>query len=162
MTIKVVSHIHPNLCKSNFLIRVKDKIFLPQYIKLQEFVAHQQIEDVKYFTVAKSVTTSHDMIGLIVNDEYCILSELKEKIIAASLHAQRYFYLAINKFYVYSDVDQVCQPANNNYDLLLVEYCCSTIQDRFTAINYTICPEDHGQFGNFMYPTTDIFFKKHD
>ena len=104
--------------------------------------------------------THHDMIGLVVNEQYCSLSELAAFIIAASDRAQRFFYLAVNKFFVYSTEDLTV--TTSDYDARLIKYCQDVVNDSFILLDYTARPDDNGLLGNFIHPVTTMFFKRND
>lgn len=146
-----------SVCKSNFLMGLADANSLPQRKELQEFVKQHSIVDM----CMTGPTQQHNAVGLIVNHQYCLLEELKNKIIEASNYARQYFYLAVNKFYVYSTVDN---PAahSNDYDSQLVDYCCKVIEHEFELIQHTVRNNDDGTLGNFLHPVTTMFFKRHE
>jgi len=102
----------------------------------------------------------YDLVKLIVNDQYCSLSQLRKDIIAASQQACQYLYLAINKFFVYSTVDTTV--ITEEYDIRLIKYCQNTIDNDFTLLQYTVRPDDDGTLGNFIHPVTTMFFKRND
>lgn len=118
----------------------------------QELLQYQDFCNI----MSNNVTTA-----LIINDGYCSLLELDKKIITASQSVTNYFYLAINKFYIYSDIDLDISPTQD-YDSLLVDHCYKLIKDQFKLISSSIRLDDHGQLGNFVHPVTTMFLKRHD
>ena len=144
MNVKFVSSISFVPCQSPFLSTLQDKNVLPQVQQLDRLVN-------EYGT---------GLVKLIVNDQYCSLSQLRKDIVAASQRACQYLYLAINKFFVYSTVDTTF--ITEEYDLRLIKYCQHTIDNDFTLLQYTIRPDDNGTLGNFLHPVTTMFFKRND
>ena len=143
MTVDLVNRVRVTSCKSLFLAKMRNKNELPQY---QDFCN----------IMSNNLTTS-----LIINDGYCSLAELDKKIITASQSVTNYFYLAINKFYIYSDIDLDISPTQD-YDSLLVNHCYNLIKDQFELISSSIRLDDHGQLGNFVHPVTTMVLKRHD
>jgi hypothetical protein len=142
MKIEVIQDLQFKPCKSNFLIKLKTKKNLPQYVEYCKINADKEVT------------------SLVIND-YCSLDELDQKIISMAKNASNYFYIAINKFYIYSNSDRETGPTQD-YDTTLVQYCYSLIKDNFSLINSTICPDDRGQLGNFVHPITTLLCKRHD
>jgi hypothetical protein len=146
-----------SVCKSNFLIGLTDLSSLPQQQELHNFVKQHNIVDM----CMTKTTQQHCAVGLIINHQYCSLEALKSKIVESSGHARQYFYLAINKFYVYSTVDLPETP-NIDYDTQLVNYCCGEIKHEFELIKHTVRNDDKGTLGNFLHPVTTMFFKRYE
>ena len=139
----LVNRVKVTSCKSLFLSKMRNK---------QELLQYQDFCNI----MSNNVTTA-----LIINDGYCSLLELDKKIITASQSVTNYFYLAINKFYIYSDIDLDISPTQD-YDSLLVDHCYKLIKDQFKLISSSIRLDDHGQLGNFVHPVTTMFLKRHD
>ena len=139
----LVNRVKVTSCKSLFLSKMRNK---------QELLQYQDFCNI----MSNNVTTA-----LIINDGYCSLLELDKKIITASQSVTNYFYLAINKFYIYSDIDLDISPTQD-YDSLLVDHCYKLIKDQFKLISSSILLDDHGQLGNFVHPVTTMFLKRHD
>jgi hypothetical protein len=142
MNVKFITSIPFSTCKSQFLIKLRDKNVLPQVQQLNRLV-HDH---------------GNEIVNLIVNDHYCSLKELEDNIVSISQQAQQYLYLVINKFLVYSTVDT--DVVTDNYDLRLVNYCQDIIANEFTLLDYSIRPDDNGTLGNFLHPVTTMFFKR--
>lgn len=143
MIVDLVNRAPVTSCKSLFLSKLYSKDQLPQY---QDFCN----------IMSNNLTTS-----LIINDGYCSLDELDKKIISASQSVTHYFYLAINKFYIYSNID-LDISLTQDYDSLLVDHCYELIKDQFELIRSSIRLDDHGQLGNFVHPVTTMVLKRHD
>ena len=154
---KFLKSIPFSVCKSNFLMGLADVNSLPQRKELHEFVKQHSIVDL---CMTKTTDQQH-AVGLIVNHQYCSLEELKNKIIEASSNAQQYFYLAVNKFYVYSTVAHP-EAHSNDYDSQLVNYCCKAIEHQFELMQHTVRNDDNGTLGNFLHPVTTMFFKRYE
>lgn len=155
MTVKFVQWFPFNNCKHPFLASLSNPDSLPQRQQLNTFIQSNNISD---YSFTKD-NTVHDMTGLIIQESYCSLDTLVQDIVAASSRARQYFYLAVNKFFIFSTVDVVTNDADD-YDTKLVRYCHQAIADNFTLINYTVRPDDDGSLGNFVHPVTTMFFKR--
>ena len=145
MNIKFVSGVAFGSCKSQFLHKLQDKNALPQIQQLHR-LEHEY---------------GHEIVKLIVNDQYCSLcslDQLHKDIVTASQNAQKYLYIAINKLLVYSTVDT--NIVSDKYDLRLIDSCQDLIANEFTLLEYTIRPDDDGTLGNFLHPVTTMFFKR--
>lgn len=145
-------------CKSNFLTLLENPDHLPQRKELAEFIESHNIVDMSI----TNTTQQHQAVGLIINHQYCSLDVLKNKIVESSEFARQYFYLAINKFYVYSTVDNLVEHSRDHDDIHLVEYCYKIIERQFAMLNYTTRNDDRGSLGNFLHPVTTMFFKRHE
>jgi hypothetical protein len=147
MNVNFVSYVPFISCKGQFQSKLRDKNELPQVQQLNKIIADYE-------------STCYDVIVMIVNDQYCSLNKLNEDIVAASNKAQKYLYLAVNKFLVYSTQDITI--TDSDYDYRLVEYCRDTISKTFTLLEYTIRPDDNGSLGNFVHPVTTMLFKRNE
>ena len=128
-------------CQGNFSLQLKSATNLDQYNKYIDF-------------------TSNDFTTSLIINNYCSLDELGEKMQETSCQAKKYFYLAINKFYIYSTKSR--SGSSNNYEELLIDFCNDQIKDQFELIKFSVGHDDHGQLGNFIHPVTALFFKRHD
>ena len=158
MTVKFLKEISFVRSKSNYSSYSTKPKLLPQYKELYSFVTANNVRDVCY----EKPSRSHDMVVLVVNDYYHSLGELTELIIDTSQHVYTYLYLAVNKFYIYSDISHEEFNYIDNYDVKLVKYCHSVIADQFELTKYSVNSDDKGNVGNFMYPVTTMFFKRHE
>lgn len=154
MSIKFLTSIPFVACKSPFQIGLKDKNLLPQRQRLADFIRNNNITDVSFDH------EHHDMICMIHNHDYCSLDDLKKNIVAAGQYADQYFYLAVNKFCIYSTQDQAVTDAD--HDVKLINYCCDTIKDKFALLESYYRLDDRGMLGNWVHPVTQMFFKRHD
>jgi hypothetical protein len=143
MNLITCRHINFVPCKSVFYLSLRNKIELPQYKKFLE------------------LSTVNQIVSLIVNDGYCSLEQLNNKIIAASQATTHYLYLAINKFYVYSTTNLWTDP-DLDYDSILVQNCYHLVQDHFDLVEVSTCTDDHGQLGNFIHPVTTLLLERRD
>ena len=155
--VKFLKSIPFSACKSNFLVQLADVKNLPQIKELHEFIENHNIVDI---SLANTIQPHHT-VGLIINHQYCSLHKLTDQIIASSGYANQYFYLAINKFYVYSTVDNPAAP-NHNSDMSLINYCCKIIQNKFVLLKHTTRDDDIGNLGNFLHPVTTMFFERYE
>jgi len=143
MTATIVKDINFNQCQSLYLYKLKDKNNLPHYKQFVDSTSDGQTD------------------ALIINHQYYSLEELRKKIIERSHGVSDYFYLAVNKFCIYSTVDSEPTANNSEWDSLLVQYCHSAINDKFDLVGSVVRPDDVGQLGNFVHPVTTMIFKRY-
>jgi hypothetical protein len=146
-----------SICKSNFLLGLGDADQLPQRKELTEFINDNNVVDI----ILADPTQQHQAVGLIVNHEYCSLDQLTSKIVKSSACAKEYFYLAVNKFYIYSTVDTL-DDYSKDYDSQLIDYCCRIIDREFVLLKHTVRNDDTGTLGNFLHPVTTMFFQRYE
>lgn len=77
-----------------------------------------------------------------------------------SYHAQtnKFLYLAINKFKIFSNTDKEVQ--GRDHDHKLINYCSNQIKNVFSLIDYRYIKDDDGTHGNFVHPATQLFLCK--
>lgn len=131
---------------------------LPHFQEMLKFIADNKIQDVCFDPPSRL----HNMTVLIVNDYYRSLADLASLITEHSGYAKKYFYLAVNKFYIYSTVDSTKFNNIDDYDVKLVKYCHGVINTEFELIKYDVNSADKGTVGNFVHPATTMFFKRHE
>jgi hypothetical protein len=133
-----------------------DKNSLPQYKELIEFINEKGCSSVGFC----DTSNSHDLNILIVNSNYISLQELTHQIVSHSKCARQYFYIAVNKFLVYSTADNYCDQ-HIDPDRKLIQHCQQAIDSEFNIIKYSYNSADNGTFGNFIHPVTYMFFSRH-
>jgi hypothetical protein len=146
MTVKFVKNIPFTVCKSGFLSNLVNVESLPQCRELNEFVNNHNIENIS---------------KLVINNQYCSLDELNNKISNVRECARRYLYIAVNKFYIFSTVDTGTSSAATDYDFKLIEFCQNSLGDQYGLIKYTTKSDDCGKLGNFVHPVTTMFFERY-
>jgi hypothetical protein len=144
MTVKFVKSIPFNVCKSLFQLKLQDKNLLPQCQQLDAFVKR----------------CPNGASTLVVNHGYHSLDDLRVFILDSSKSAQDYFYLAVNKFLIYSNQTTELFPVRD-YDEKLILFCASVLKGSFELIEHATRSDDHGHLGNFIHPVTTMFFKRH-
>jgi hypothetical protein len=154
MSTKFLTSIPFVVCKSPFQIGLKDKSLLPQRQRLADFIRNNNITDVSFDH------ERHAMICMIHNHDYCSLDDLKKNVVAASQLADQYFYLAVNKFCIYSTQDLTV--TDDDHDVKLINYCHASIMDEFDLLESHYSLSDRGTIGNWVHPVTQMFFKRHD
>ena len=154
MNVKFLISIPFVVCRTPYQVGLKDKSLLPQRQHVADFIRNNSITDVSFDH------EHHDMICMIHNHEYCLLDDLKKNVAAASQFAGLYFYLAVNKFCIYSTQDLAV--TNNNHDIKLINYCCDAIKNEFALLESHYRLDDRGTIGNWVHPVTQMFFKRHD
>jgi hypothetical protein len=144
-------------CQSEFFRTVSVDL-LPQYQEIQSFIKHHQCQDIGYH----HDNDRHSMIVMIINHTLISLEHLEQQLLQQSQRAILFFYIAINKFLVYSNNNcTTIEHGHKNYDYKLVQYCTNILNRDFSLIKYNYCNDDNGKLGNFMHPVTTMFFQRH-
>lgn len=156
MTIEYRQHMPFKACKNPYLSTIKNTDSLPQQQQLIDFINKNNITD-----IGTAISTeSHELIVDVINEGYCSLNQLKRNILQAAELADRYFYLAVNKFLIYANENLT--ETNTDFDLRLVEFCRQQLEQNFNLIDFAVRRDDRGQLGNFVYPVTTMLFVRYD
>ena len=77
-----------------------------------------------------------------------------------SYHTQtnKFLYLAINKFKIFSNTEKKVQ--GHDYDHKLINYCSNQVKNIFSLLDYHYIKDDDGTHGNFVHPATQLFLCK--
>ena len=154
--IKYVKSLPWKSCNSLYQVQLSQP--LPQIQKLQNFIAEHNITDVFYATLEnyKTIARKHQLIVFVVNSGAMIdIAWLDTIIQSLILQANQYFYLAVNKFFVYTlyPIDVTVK----DFDTKLIAHWQQLLQ---TETVWTNCnSNDQGQLGNFVHPVTNMMFK---
>jgi hypothetical protein len=154
--IKYVKSLPWKSCKSLYQVQLLQP--LPQVQKLQNFIAEHNITDVFYATLEnyKTIARKHQLIVFVANSGSMIDIVWLDTIIQSLiLQAKQYFYLAVNKFFVYT----LCpvDVTDKDFDTKLIDHWQQLLQ---TETVWTSCnSNDQGQLGNFVHPVTNMMFK---
>jgi hypothetical protein len=145
-------------CYSEFWSKT-DKKSLPQCLELSDLIKEYQCNDIGYL----NGTDTHDLIVAIINNNFIDLTELSSCLIETARRSKKFFYIAINKFFVYSSVDYYNKYSSAvDYDYKLILFCVDIIGAEFKLIKHSYQENDVGTLGNFMHPITTMFFQKHE
>ena len=146
--------------RSEFHVRLKTP--LSQIVYLENFINQHNIRDILTVDINSYMVpkTSHELVVFIVNTTSLIsLQDLDSKILQLSKQAIRYYYIAVNKFLIYSEVDN---PTDINVDFdekLLFHW--KNLLDKPVIFSQSRS-DDHGLIGNFIHPVTFIAWKMHE
>ena len=154
MSVTIRQTVDFSLCRSPYQVRMGDAQLLPQRIQLEQFILKNNITDV-------GVDDNHELVVAIFNDEYLELEHLLDRIASLSCMAEKFLYLSINKFLIYSTIDTgVVSTAD--LDLELVNRCYEVVKDKFELVDHTCHSDDSGLLGNFIHPVTNLFLKRYE
>lgn len=154
--IQFLHNIEFSHCLSKFSLRSK-KESLSQYQELLKLIKDYQCKDIGYL----NDNNPHELIVSVINHNFISLNTLEITLTEQSNYAKKFFYLAINKFFVYSNFDQINYYSEDDYDYNLIKFCANVLTN-FKLIRYRYCENDNGTLGNFVHPVTTMLFERHD
>lgn len=148
-------------CKNLFQTQLRQT--LPQTQKLQTFIDSNQITDI-YYKDADTYSFFHlpdnkvfDLVIFMVNPSKLItIRKLDEIILELTPLVGRYFYLAVNKFLLYTDVE-IDQDLSADFDQKLLWHWQEVLGMRVVWSDAN--SHDRGTLGNFVHPVTNIMFE---
>lgn len=146
--------------RSEFQMRLKQPLL--QTICLKNFIHQYNINDtltvdINAWQVPKK---SHEFVVFIVNPHSFIsIQQLDCKIQELSSWAKSYYYIAVNKFLVFSETDNPTD-ANSEFDeKLLLRW--NNLIAKPVLLSHSRS-DDHGSLGNFIHPVTFMAWKMHE
>jgi hypothetical protein len=134
----------------------------PQEELIEKFLNLKSIEDVFYVNKNFDIPDrTYICIVLIINpDNFISTEDLKLLLNNFSKFSNLYFYVALNKFLVYSETDLKFESNSLDFDEKLIEYFSNI--SNFTLVYSKSRSDDLGNLGNFIYPVTQMIFKKNE
>lgn len=148
-------------CRPLFQTRLKQ--ILPQQQKLQTFIDSNYITDVYYESVDYLWVLDlpedqiFDLVVFVVNPRRLIsVLELDELLLELKPLVGRYFYLAINKFLLYSDT-VIEQPGSQDFDQKLLLHWQDLLDMQVVWADAD--SNDRGTLGNFVHPVTNMMLR---
>ena len=149
--ITYVKSIEVPQCKNPFSLSLTSP--LPQLIKLQG--------DTFYSIDMNEPKGCHDNIVLVINNHRFIeLLDLIALIKNFSLYATQRLCVVVNKFLVYTSVNNSDYLDSTSFDQRLINRISSL--KNFSVESYNFQDNDNGNLGNFIYPVTNIIFKRNE
>jgi hypothetical protein len=158
--IKYVKSLPWRRCKNNF--QLQNHTILPQQHQLEQFIANQKIIDIHTVDVNKFELPSniHELIVFVINPTDLIsIQSVDSMITALKQYAQKYYYVAINKFLIYTEQDRSTQAelTIDDFDVQLIEHWTKITNLKVVwAISQST---DRGHLGNFVHPVTNMMFE---
>jgi hypothetical protein len=143
-------------CKS--LWQIKNHSDLPQQTQILDFIALHDITDVVYVTNTDNLGR-HDMHVLTVNQSHCSLYQLINLVKDLANYSNKYIWVSINKFFIYSQQENNFFLDCPDWDLRLLNFVADQIP-AWTIIEKIVRPDDCGQLGNFQHPVTALVAQK--
>ena len=147
-------------CKSLFQIQNNNP--LSQVSQLEKFITSANLTDIYRVRIENidSVdlpSDAHDLIVVMVSPTNLVSIQSLDKIILEFKPlVRRYYYLAINKFLVYTD-HQIDSRDITNFDSKLLSYWQQLVQLDTVWANSR--DDDLGELGNFVHPVTNVMFR---
>lgn len=157
MTVTYVSNLPVPNCKSVYEHNLSGA--LPQQQRVKAFVDQHQLADVLYVDGQDFMdpSRSYECIVFTVNDyQFVSLQKLTQMLQHLKQYANKYFYVAINKFLLYTEQDNQLQTKFVELDEKLVFYLADSVGATMVESYYH--SDDHGHLGNFTYPITQLIF----
>jgi hypothetical protein len=147
-------------CKS--LFQIQNNHALPQVQQLENFITSANLTDIYRARIENINCVDvpldlHDLVVLVVNPTNLIsIQSLDDIILKLKPLARRYYYLAINKFLLYTE-HQIDSRDIANFDSKLLSYWQQLVQLDTVWANSS--NDDLGELGNFVHPVTNIMFR---
>jgi hypothetical protein len=148
-------------CKSLFQTQLKQT--LPQVQKLQTFIDNNHITNIHYEDVNTYSFLNlpknkvFDLVVFMANSNSLItVKKLDEIILDLASLVDRYFYLAVNKFLLYTDIE-IDQDCHADFDQKLLWHWQELLGMQVVWADAD--SGDRGTLGNFVHPVTNIMFK---
>ena len=147
-------------CKSLFQIQNNNP--LSQVQQLENFITSANLTDIYRVRIENIDSVDlpsdlHDLIVVVVNPTNLIsIQSLDNIILKLKPLARRYYYLAINKFLLYTE-HQIDSGDIANFDSKLLSHWQQLVQLDTVWANSR--DDDLGELGNFIHPVTNIMFR---
>ncbi len=141
-----------------FLIQNPGPFLQEQF--LQKFLDLKSIKDVFYVNKNFDVPDANYTCVVLVVNRYNFISaeDLKLLMNNISKFSNLYFYVALNKFLIYTKTDLKFESNSLDFDEKLIEYFKDI--SNFTLVYSKSRSDDLGALGNFVYPVTQMMFKR--
>ena len=121
------------------------------------FIVDNNLLDVFVSDNGELPKRNHTLIALMINNyQFITVNQTHELIHKFSKYADQYLYVAVNKFLVYTDVDNL--SSNTNLDVNLIDYW--TLPN-FELVYKNYIANDIGMSGNFIHPVTEKIGRAH-
>jgi hypothetical protein len=156
--IKYVKSLSWQPCKNNF--QLHHKKVLPQQQKFDKFINDHCIIDIHRVDVNnfRLPNKLHNMIVFIVNPNDLIsLQSVDGMLVALKEYAKNYYYIAVNKFLVYTEHDTPVKATTFDFDKRLVDHWTHLLN--LDVVWTESQSSDRGHLGNFVHPVTTMLFK---
>lgn len=136
---------------------------LLQTVCLENFISQHNIVDTLTVDINcyQIPNKSHEFIVFVVNpSNFISLQQLDHKIKELSIWAKKYYYIAVNKFLVFSEVDNLTVESTVDWDEALLFHWQNLVGK--TVLLSQSRSDDCGLLGNFIHPVTFIAWKMHE
>lgn len=156
--IKYVKSLPWHKCKNNFQLR--NNTILPQQHHLDQFIAKQEIIDIYKVDVNNFELPGncHELIVFVINPINLISIQTVDSMINnLKQYACKYYYVAVNKFLIYTEQDTHSESITSDFDVQLIEHW--TKMTNLKVVWAMSQSEDCGHLGNFVYPVTNMMFE---
>jgi hypothetical protein len=124
---------------------------------LVEWINNNQITDVATVDVNNFVVPaqSHELVEFVVNPTNVLsFDQLDSMIIKLSEYSKKYYFIAVNKFLLYSTVDNSFESHIEDFDQKLISHWQKLL--KFDLAFSSVQSTDVGTVGNFLYPVTQL------
>ena len=156
--IKYVKSLPWRKCKNNFQLR--SNTMLPQQHQLEQFIAKQEIIDIYKVDVNNFELPSndHELIIFVINPTDLIsIQSVDSMINDLKQYARKYYYVAVNKFLIYTEQDTHSESTTSDFDVQLIEHW--TKITNLKVVWAKSQSTDRGHLGNFVHPVTNMMFE---
>jgi hypothetical protein len=145
-------------CRTNF--QLLNNTILPQQHYLEQFIAKKEITDIYKVDVDnfELPSNSHELIMFVINPTDLISIQYVDSMINnLKQYARRYYYVAVNKFLIYTEQDTHVESATSDFDVQLIEHW--TKITNLKVVWARSQSTDRGHLGNFVHPVTNMMFE---
>jgi hypothetical protein len=121
--IKYVKSLPWRKCKNNFQLR--NNTILPQQHHLEQFIAKQEIIDIYNVDVNnfKLPSNCHELIVFVINPTNLISIQAVDRMVNdLKQYVCKYYYVAVNKFLIYTEQDTHSEYGDSDFDVQLIEH----------------------------------------
>jgi hypothetical protein len=133
---------------------------LPQQHQLEQFIAKQEIIDIYKVDVNNFELPSndHELIIFVINPTDLIsIQSVDSMINDLKQYARKYYYVAVNKFLIYTEQDTHSESTTSDFDVQLIEHW--TKITNLKVVWAKSQSTDRGHLGNFVHPVTNMMFE---
>lgn len=129
---------------------------------IEKFLNLKSIKDVFYVNKNFDIPNrTYICIVLVINpDNFISTEDVKILLDNFSKFSNSYFCVSLNKFLIYSKNDLEFKSNFLDFDEKLIEYFSNI--SNFTLVYSKSRSDDLGNLGNFIYPVTQMIFKRNE
>ena len=141
---------------SGVLVLEQDKI-VENFIKKYNINTICYTKETTWKIKNKKLSSTPDLL-LVSIDDKIELALLVKLIIQFYSRTSKYLYIAINKYKIYTDIEQ--SIIGLDFDHNIIVYLEKKLNDYYKLLEYHYDKDDDGTKGNYIHPSTQLFLCK--